>query len=259
LNAVRASPRRSRFARALGRLLAALLRLLAATWRIDATASARLTADAGTPRLLGFWHGKYFALLALLRGSEGSVLIGAGFRGEVIAAICEALGYTPVLLPHGNRAQALEEMLAALRIRPLCATALDGPLGPPRHVKPSLLRVAAELGAEILPVSALAAPRWVMSWRWDRREVPPLFARVRLAVGEPIAIPKGASDRELEAWRCRVAQRVDELELRARGPEAAVVAENPTDPGSGAQRGVGRMPSISTTRARICDALRLHR
>jgi lysophospholipid acyltransferase (LPLAT)-like uncharacterized protein len=186
--------------------------LLAATWRTDSTASRRIAAEGGTPRLVGFWHGKYFALLILLRGTRGSILIGSGFRGEVIAAICESLGYTPVLLPRGDRERALQEMRAALRAGPLCATALDGPVGPPRHVKPTLLRLTADVGVQIQPVSVVAAPRLVLGWRWDRREIPLPLARVRLVVGEPISIPTGASSRELEEWGSRVARGVDDLE-----------------------------------------------
>lgn len=207
-----ATPRHSGLApRALGWVLAALLRLLAATWRIDATASARLT-EGDTPRLVGFWHGKYFALLALLRGIEGSVLIGAGFRGEVIAAICEALGYTPVLIDRRDRERAITQICAALRRTALCATPLDGPVGPARRVKASLLYLAAEVGTEILPVSVVASPRLVLCWRWDRREIPLPLARVRLSCGEPIAIPKGASDEALEELGSRVARCLDRLE-----------------------------------------------
>lgn len=195
----------------LGRVLAALLRLLAATWRIDATASARLT-EGDTPRLVGFWHGKYFALLALLRGIEGSILIGAGFRGEVIAAICETLGYTAVLVARRDRERAIEQIGAALGRNARCATALDGPTGPARRVKASLIRLAAEVGAEILPVSAVASPRLVLGWRWDRREIPLPLSRVRLAVGEPVAIPKGASDEALEELGSRLARCLDRLE-----------------------------------------------
>ena len=208
-----ASPRRSRLVpRALGWLLAALLRLLAATWRSDTTTRARLAIEGDTPRLLGFWHGKYFALLALLRGIDGSVLIAPGFRGEVIAAICEQLGFTPILLPRGDREQAIEQVGAALRSHALCATALDGPLGPARRVKRSLLRVAAEIGAEIVPASVVSSPNLVLGWRWDRREIPLPLSRVRLRVGEPVAIPKGTADDALDEWRSRLARRLDELE-----------------------------------------------
>jgi lysophospholipid acyltransferase (LPLAT)-like uncharacterized protein len=213
-----ATPLRSELAAVLGRILAALLRLLAATWRIDATASARLTG-ADTPRLVGFWHGKYFALLALLRGTTGSVLIGAGFRGEVIAAICETLGYTAVLIDRRDRERAIDQIRAALCANLRCATARDGPVGPAGRVKPSLLRLTAEVGAEILPVSVVASPRLVLCWRWDRREIPLPLARVRLAVGEPIAIPRSASGQELAVWQRRVADRVDELDHRGFSPK----------------------------------------
>ena len=48
-------------------------------------------------------------------------------------------------------------------------------------------------------MSVVSAPRVVLAWRWDRREVP--LSRVRLAVGAAIAIPKGASGEQLEEWR----------------------------------------------------------
>jgi hypothetical protein len=214
LTDIRSRRFRSAFTQGLGWFLAALLRLLAATWRI-APDSARLPAEGGTPRLVGFWHGKYFALLALLRGNAGSIWIGAGWRGEVIAAICTAMGYQPILLPHRDRERALECMRAALRRSPLCATALDGPVGPARRVKRSLLRLAADVGAEIVPVTVVAAPRVVLGWRWDRREIPLPLARVRLVIGAPIPIPKGASDLEVEDWQEQVGRGIDELEQRA--------------------------------------------
>ena len=79
-------------------------------------------------------------------------------------------------------------------------------------MKPSLLHLIAEVGGEILPVSVVSAPRLVLGWRWDRREIPLPLSRVRLAVGEPVAIPKAVSGQELEAWQRRVGHRVDELD-----------------------------------------------
>jgi lysophospholipid acyltransferase (LPLAT)-like uncharacterized protein len=210
--------------RAFGSVCAALLCLLAATWRIDATAAMGLTSDPAAPRLVGFWHGKYFALLALMRGIQGTVLIGGGFRGKVIAATCECLGYTAVQLAHRDRERAVAQIRAALRGNALCATALDGPVGPARRVKATLIRLAAETGVEIVPVSVVATPRLVLGWRWDRREIPVPLARVVLAVGAPIAIPRTASGEQLEEWRRRVGHRIDELER----PDArAVVAPEP--------------------------------
>jgi lysophospholipid acyltransferase (LPLAT)-like uncharacterized protein len=130
----------------------------------------------------------------------------------VIAAICEELGFVPILLPPGDRAAAFAGIRAALSRNALCATPLDGPLGPARRVKQSLIRAAADTGAAIVPVSVVASPKLVLSRRWDRRELPLPFARVCLRVGEPLSIPKAAAGEALEGWRSQVASRVDDLE-----------------------------------------------
>jgi lysophospholipid acyltransferase (LPLAT)-like uncharacterized protein len=233
--------------RALGWVLAALLRLLAASWRIDATMLLGVTAERAIPRLVGFWHGKYFALLVLLRGIPGTVLIRAGFHGEVIAAICRTLGYTPVLIARRDRERAIAQIRAALRAGTLCATALDGPVGPARRVKASLIRLAAETGAEVVPVSVVAAPRWVLGWRWDRREIPLPLARVRLAVGAPIAIPAAACGEQLEEWRWRVGHRIDELERRgtAFARNRLLPSGEPHEPGCEERNGHARSRSRS--------------
>jgi len=172
---------------------------------------AGLARSNGTPLLIGFWHGQYFPLLPLLRGIRGQVFIGEGFRGSLIAAIGEAFGYTPILLPHGQRQQAVERMRAALASPLPCATAFDGPLGPARQVKVSLIRLASEVGATILPVSVSTAHRCVLGWRWDRREIPYPFAKVQLLVGSPLAIPRGLPANELADWQQRVKSSLDEL------------------------------------------------
>jgi hypothetical protein len=66
----------------------AAFRLLAATWRIDAGACVGSSSKDGPPRLVGFWHGKYFALLALLAGSRGEGALGqmrAALRGTPVS------------------------------------------------------------------------------------------------------------------------------------------------------------------------------
>jgi len=126
-----------------------------------------------------------------------------------------------LLIDRRDRERAITQIRTALRRTAPCATALDAPVGPARRVKASLLCLAAEVAAEILPVSAVASPRLVLDWRWDRREIPLPLSRVRLAVGKPIAIPKGASGQELEVWQGRVADRVDELERPGLCTEAA--------------------------------------
>jgi lysophospholipid acyltransferase (LPLAT)-like uncharacterized protein len=202
--------------------LAAALRLLAATWRVDHANTERLEGVPGTRKLVGFWHSEYFPLLPLLRGIRGTVLIGEGLRGSLIAAIVESFGYTPVLLPHGDRERAVARIRAALTSSVPCATAFDGPIGPARQVKPSLIRLAAEVGAVIVPVSMSASPCWVLRWRWDRREIPLPFARVRVCVGPPISLPADAATKTLTIWQQRVTTALDSLDAACHGQPAPI-------------------------------------
>ncbi len=201
-------------ARLIGRLLAGGLYLLAATWRVEGTDAVRAEMEkwTGTPLLVGFWHGKYFPFYALLRGTRANVFIGEGLRGTLIEAICRVFGFFPVLLPHGDRDRAIERMRTVLAGPLPCATAFDGPVGPPRRVKPSLIQLASDVRATILPLSMSASPRSVLRWRWDLREIPWPFARVKVRVGSPIQVPVGISQDAQAEWSERVKSALDDLD-----------------------------------------------
>ena len=202
------------YVRLIGRLLAGALCLLAATWRVEGTEAVRLEMDkwTGTPFLVGFWHGKYVPLFVLLRGTRVNVFVGEGLRGTLIEAICRCFGFSPVLLPHGDRDRATERMRTALAGSLPCATAFDGPRGPARTVKPSLIALASAVGATILPVSMSARPCCVLRWRWDLREIPWPFARVQVRVGGPNQIPVGLSENARAEWSQRVKSALEELD-----------------------------------------------
>jgi hypothetical protein len=181
---------------------------------VEGTEAVRLEMDkwTGTPFLVGFWHGKYVPLFVLLRGTRVNVFVGEGLRGTLIEAICRCFGFSPVLLPHGDRDRATERMRTALAGSLPCATAFDGPRGPARTVKPSLIALASAVGATILPVSMSARPCCVLRWRWDLREIPWPFARVQVRVGGPNQIPVGLSENAQAEWSQRVKSALEELD-----------------------------------------------
>ena len=206
----------------IGSLFAWAVSLFAASWRVEGVDHLRLELDRcrGTPLLLGFWHGKYLPLLPLLRGIPASIFIGESLRGSLIESICRAFGFSPVLLPHGDRPRALACMRAALMGPLLCATPFDGPLGPSRRVKPALLELATECGATILPVSMSGTPCAVLRWRWDQREIPWPFARVVIHVGAPIQVPVGLGRAQQGEWCERARAALDALGAEAPMPHS---------------------------------------
>ena len=180
----------------IGLLCAGLLKLLAASWRVDRTTLDRidcLTA-AGTPVVVVFWHGSYLPLFALAAGRPVTVFTSLSFRGRVIAGICRAFGYTPSLLAPGRRGyHRMREVLFTQTVGTTdsvpVAIAVDGPQGPFHKVKPGALLIAAKMGAVLVPLSVRSRPNWTITSRWDRFMVPLPFAKVSLHVGEPIKVP----------------------------------------------------------------------
>jgi lysophospholipid acyltransferase (LPLAT)-like uncharacterized protein len=205
--------------RVLAATLSLALRLQCATWRIeqrdiDQLDSALASADRA---LVTFWHGQYFPLFPMMRGRRICVFASRSFRGRVIAAICERFGYRCVLVPRRSHDEALELMRTVMRTATRCATAADGPHGPPHRFKPDLVRLASELDFTIVPLWVSATPSYTAERRWDRRETPRPFARIRLRVGGPIVLPSNLDPKAAESW-CRLLEQETNSLAAVRAP-----------------------------------------
>jgi hypothetical protein len=185
---------------------AILLRALGATWRIDrrglAAYEGRLAR--GERCVFAFWHARLLPLVFTHRGRAIAVLISRHRDGELIARIIERLGFRTA---RGSSTRGGEEGAREL-VRyaadgHLLAITPDGPRGPAERVKPGLAWLASRTGLPVVPVASAARDAWVFR-SWDRFRVPRPFARVVVAYGEPLAIPPGIGERELEAWRERL-------------------------------------------------------
>ena len=205
-----------------GLLVTLLLRARHATWRRDTSALVHFDDIlADTQVMAVFWHGKYVPLFTLLQGRRACAFASLSFRGAVIAEVCRRFGHRCVLLPYrgGRRSRAI--MRAALRAGGAGALAVDGPLGPNREVKPGAVEMASELGMTVVPVSAASSRKKIDRGRWDLMEVPRLFARVTLLVGEPFRIPPDLSPEEIASWQQRVGSALGKLDQRAEEVEQA--------------------------------------
>lgn len=195
-------------------LICLVMELWALSWRKDDLALEKLDrlVENGDRVAAVFWHGMYFPLFALARGRQVIVLTMESFRGEVIAAICRWFGYTPVVLPAHSQGQTLQLLRSVLTGRtPLVAIALDGPLGPYRSVKPGFVALAGALKLRVLPITVHSRPVLQAKGRWDKRETPLPFARITVAVGDPIDIPETVDSESLSHWRRRIADAMNAL------------------------------------------------
>ena len=174
----------------IGQLMAAYVRLVAATSRLE---GAPVTQEQV---VLAFWH-EYNLVAATaaykVRRSRRHVSFSTQtFRGEVMNALLAAIDAGSVPLPaEGERAEAarLSRELARIgREGASLAVSPDGPAGPYRRAKPGALIVARESGLPLQPWAVAARPAFRLTGRWDRHVVPLPFGRMRVVQADPIEV-----------------------------------------------------------------------
>ena len=164
---------------------AALLRLLAMTWRVR-TVNGEPLAEArrsGQQVLFALWHGELLPLLWHQRGRGVAVMISEHRDGEIIAQIAHSLGYRTVRGSSSRGAsRALLGLTRAIDAGNDGAITPDGPRGPARVFAPGAAVAAQRTGALIVPIRANASRAWRLK-SWDRFLIPKPFARVTVTMG----------------------------------------------------------------------------
>ncbi len=189
-------------------LLSGLARLLWSTCRVEIVTGADFIesmVNDDLPYLPCYWHRDIFACLMTIRGwirrgFKAGVIISASVDGEVPSAIARSWG-AEVVRGSATRtgALAMRDMHRLMKDGVSIITAADGPVGPAYYFKPGVLLAARIGSARLVPISCTADRAWHFD-TWDDFMLPKPFARIALAVGEPVAVPKRASPEEL-SWQ----------------------------------------------------------
>ncbi|MBV9774548.1 MAG: lysophospholipid acyltransferase family protein [Gemmatimonadetes bacterium] len=165
----------------------------------------------GRPVVFVLWHGRLLPCTYWNRHQKLVTLVSQHRDGEHIARIVEGWGYTAVRGSSSRRAAgALRDLVRYVKAGRSLAITPDGPRGPRETMKPGALLAAQLSGAPIIPASGGASRGWWFGG-WDRFLVPKPFARVRLAYGEPVHIPRDADEAALEEISREVEKRLHAL------------------------------------------------
>ena len=189
------------------RVGAAVLRLLASTWRMRVVNEEPLNEArrTGQPVLFALWHGELLPLLWHQRGRGVAVVISEHRDGEIIARIAESLGYRTV---RGSSSRGASRALLGL-VRVIeegrdGAITPDGPRGPARVFAPGAAIAAQRTGVPIIPIRASASRAWRLR-SWDRFLIPKPFARVTVTMGPMTRVvaesPRAAAEQSGELQR----------------------------------------------------------
>ena len=176
---------------------------------------------AGQPRPAIFctWHNRLALSLELFRlgvrrfhpDRRLAAMVSASKDGGLLASVLEYNGVQPVRGSTSRRGrQALLELTTWIEQGYDVAITPDGPRGPRYVVQDGVTSLAQLTGLPVVPAS------YHVSWKiclksWDRFQIPLPFAKCVVRFGEPLHVPREATDTEREALRCELERRLNAL------------------------------------------------
>ncbi|MGC9196699.1 MAG: lysophospholipid acyltransferase family protein [Syntrophobacteraceae bacterium] len=206
----------------LPRLAAAALRLLHKTCRfVTVGEENRLRASEVVPRIAAFWHCSYPTILYVFRDCGYLTITSRSRDGEFAARMVQSLGFFTFRgSPGKGGAAALKNMIAAFKQSGGGGLVADGSQGPAQVAQRGLLVLAMYSGAPIMPVSIAANRCWRLP-TWDKTIVPMPFSTVTVSYGPLITVPRNVSSIELESYRVKLEQTLNEISRKAQKEAAS--------------------------------------
>ena len=151
------------------------------------------------PAIFVFWHGRSMMLSPIIAigGMRAYAVASKHHDGRIMAKIQRLFGLRPIYgsTTHGG----MDVLRGGLRVLmdgrySLCISP-DGPGGPSLRIQDGTMYFAKMTGAPIIPV-CYSASRAKFLERWDRYLIAKPFSRVNCIVGNPVFVPRRASEQE---------------------------------------------------------------
>lgn len=201
-----------------------LLRILTSTYRIQKIIGAEhiepfIPSKLGTDPVCApaYWHqhhimGSILVRSWIRRGFKACFLVSGSVDGDVPSRIARAWG-AEVIRGSANKsgALALRDQHRMMKAGYSIVTTADGPRGPCYEFKPGAVLMARVEGVPIIPIGFAADRAWYLNKRWDRFMIPKPFARLAIAIGEPVPVGRDIPVDRLEPVRKVVQERVMSL------------------------------------------------
>ena len=179
---------------ALGALLKVFARLMIRLARVRAEGLDEVQAARAAGRRLVFvsWHGFDLCNLGVFpvlfgRDSRAVIMAPMTKEGRVMEQLARGFGYEVIPISPEERstvsARAVVEIVTTIKSGADGLIAVDGPYGPPEHVKLGAAVIAKRAGAVIVPTAVAGSAQIRIRSRWDRHLLIPPFARMIMHFG----------------------------------------------------------------------------
>lgn len=186
------------------------LKALSKTWTYEALFPEHHTEAKkhGGGFILAIWHGRMLPMILPFYGKDVTVLVSGSKDGDLSEALLEGFRFDIIRGSSSKGgARALRAMIAALERGSMVAITPDGPRGPRHSMNPGLAWMARATGFPILPAGIACDRAWRLS-TWDAYSVPKPRARIALAWGPPVSVPRESSPEDMERATAEVRERI---------------------------------------------------
>ena len=200
-------------------LLRGLIKILTSTYRFEKVIGTEhidpfiLSGQVCAP---AYWHQHHVIGSSLIRswirrGFKACFLISGSVDGDVPERIARAWG-AEVIRGSANQsgALALRDQNRMMKSGYSIVTTADGPRGPKYEFKAGTVLMARVAGVPIVPIGCAADRAWYLR-RWDDFMIPKPFARIAIAIGEPVPVSREIALDALEPVRVNVQEAVMSL------------------------------------------------
>ena len=208
----------------LGQRLAArmfyiLLRMLRFTWRVYfSDPHGIMEAGRNRPLIFCAWHNRLAYVMIAIRediqpktGRRLAAMVSASRDGAFLVEILRAFDVEPVRGSTSRRGrQALLELSRQVKAGRHLGITPDGPRGPCYEIQDGILSLAQLTGLPIVPIGCQAR-RKVRFKSWDRFQLPWPLTRCDVAFGEPLEVPRKATNEQRNALKDDLKRRMMEI------------------------------------------------
>lgn len=159
------------------------------------------------------WHGRTLIMPYFWnKSSKLNALVSPHRDGRMIMHILEKFGIGHISGSSDKNAQnAALELMQNLKDGNSIAIIPDGPRGPSMELTMSPIFYAQKSGKPILGITYSIAGSIVVEKSWDNMLIPLPFHKGMYAITEPIYIPQDATPEQLEEYRQKVENSLNEL------------------------------------------------
>ena len=200
----------------IGNLAYYYLKFVGLTTRWQSVTGVRETYETldkyGSMIVIG-WHGRTLIMPYFWNKTRPlNALVSPHRDGQIIVHILAKFGIGNINgSSDRNSKEAAIELMRNLQQGNSIAIIPDGPRGPSMKLTLSPLFYARKSGKPIMGITYSIAGSKIITRSWDNMLVPLPFHKGMYAITEPVFIPENTTDEELEIYRQKIEQTLNEL------------------------------------------------